>query len=93
MTGPSPTAAQHATNSFVESLERKWAKEAADKLRAAVIERRARVSAPLEPVEARRQSSCGLCRSSIEPGEGIVTADGLEWVHAACAALFGWDVE
>jgi hypothetical protein len=43
-----------------------------------------------EPVLATKKSHCHLCRSYIERGESIITADGSEWVHGSCAEQAGW---
>jgi hypothetical protein len=48
--------------------------------------------APLEPRLATVSTLCRLCCSYIERGEAIVSADGVTWVHAACAETAGWSV-
>lgn len=46
----------------------------------------------LTPIIATDFGICDLCRSYIERGEGIVTADGTQWTHEACARQAGWTI-
>lgn len=47
---------------------------------------------PLDPVIARKHTTCHLCHEEIEPGDTIVSADGDRWVHTECGVLEGWTV-
>jgi len=82
----------------IAALERKWANERRQHSKrrqatSAVVEPEECAEAPvLEPVEATKHGMCPLCRSYIERGEAIITADGSKWVHAACAENAGWPV-
>lgn len=46
----------------------------------------------LVPITATKHGMCDLCKSYIEPREDIVSADGVDYVHASCARNAGWPV-
>lgn len=46
----------------------------------------------LEPVIATKGGLCSICKSYIERGESIVSADGTSWVHTPCALQQSWPI-
>lgn len=75
-------------------LQEKWEHEAEQRKAREVQEGEDRVGPgpELESKLATVGDKCSLCKSYIERGESIVTADGSECVHTACAEQQGWEV-
>ena len=101
MSSVHPDANARATDSFTETLEKKWAKEREQEKQGKTEqvtsaqpqdgENSFGDAELLEPVTATKGGMCDGCRSYIERGEAIVHI-GDRWVHAVCAANAGLSV-